>query len=68
MYLAMLSVMRERNSTELIGVALSIIGLIMGLAAVKAGASLLVCWGSLSLSLDWRLRVGAGNNVSRPNH
>jgi len=34
--------MRERNTTELIGVALSIIGLIMGLAAVKAGASLLV--------------------------
>jgi len=37
--------MRERNTTELIGVALSIIGLIMGLAAVKAGASLLVILG-----------------------
>ncbi|HEY6184351.1 MAG TPA: hypothetical protein VIW67_19055 [Terriglobales bacterium] len=41
----MLLVMRERNTTELIGVALSIIGLIMGLAAVKAGASLLVVLG-----------------------
>lgn len=37
--------MRERNTTELIGVALSIIGLIMGLATVKAGASLLVVLG-----------------------
>ena len=37
--------MRDRNTTELIGVALSIIGLIMGLAAVKAGASLLVILG-----------------------
>ena len=37
--------MRERNTTELIGVAISIIGLVMGLAAVKAGASLLVIVG-----------------------
>ena len=37
--------MRERNTTELIGVALSIIGLVMGLAAVKPGASLLVILG-----------------------
>ena len=37
--------MRERNTTELTVVALSIIGLVMGLAAVKAGASLLVILG-----------------------
>ncbi len=37
--------MRERNTTELIGAALAIIGLVMGLAAVKGGASLLVILG-----------------------
>jgi len=35
----------ERNTTELIGVALSINGLVMSLAAVKAGALLLVVLG-----------------------
>jgi sulfite exporter TauE/SafE len=43
--LAMLYMMRQRNITELIGVAVSIIGLVMGLAAVKAGASLFVILG-----------------------
>jgi hypothetical protein len=41
----MLYMMRQRNITELIGVAVSIIGLVMGLAAVKAGASLFVILG-----------------------
>ena len=43
--LAMLSITRQRNITELIGVAVSIIGLVMGLAAVRAGASLFVILG-----------------------
>ena len=51
--------MLDRNTTELIGVPLAIIGLVMGLAAVKAGASLLVMIGIALIDRIGDFELGA---------